>query len=223
MIKETDPLTLLRKDDDEDEGGFYSPSPEEKKKIRHSFLDFLAMVGAAIIAAQQMGLYDSAQEGARAGGGGLTPADIAAAIAAAADFNAEHFSGLRDDANEALNALLDGDFRDQDSFTGQLADLMDSIASRAERYAKGGGNKAWGYALRRAGEENGLDGGTWDCHFGEGSCDDCMGLHGQFLSWDEWENTYQQTQCNGGCTCGFHAAENPESLADDIGPEEEVA
>lgn len=221
MIKEIDKLefpTLRKGDDSEDD---YELDDEQEKEIRDSMEDFLVAVGAAIIAAQQSGLMDAAHEGARAAGGRLTPVQIKDVINAAADFNAEHFAGLKEDALAALNQMLDeGNFSSAEDLSNQLGDFMDTISSRAERYGKGGGNAAWSKALRLAGEANGDEGGIWDCNFGPGSCPDCEGLHGEYLSWDEFENTYQNTECDGGCNCGFHSAANPESLlAEDIAPE----
>lgn len=223
VIAETDLLPLLKPvvdlrkiddDDDDDDADEYYPSAKEKKQVRDSFLIYLVGVGSAIIAAQQLGLHDAANEGARAAGGGLTASEIADAAESAADFNAEHFSSLKDDAIDALNQLLgSGELESPEDLTDRISNLMDAVASRAERYAKGGGNKAWATALRQAGEENELEGGVWDCNFGPGSCDDCQELHGQWMTWDEFDGTYQQTTCNGGCNCGFHAAANPADIA----------
>lgn len=223
-IAETDFLSLVvvRKDDTEIDEDYDGPSDEEQQRIKDAFKEFIADVGSAIIAAQLLGLHDSAIAGAMAAGGGLTAREISQAAESAAEFNAEHFLGLRDDALDALERMLNADDLTSDvDLSERIASLMDAVASRAERYAKGGGNKAWSTALRQAGQANGVEGGIWDCNFGPGSCPDCEGLHGEWMPWDEFESTYQQTTCNGGCNCGFHAAANPESLiAEDIAPEE---
>lgn len=225
MITEAEiPLIIfpLRKQDDE-EDDYYEPSEEEKRHISDAFNAFLNGIAAAVILGQSRGLTASAMEGARSAGGGLTHTQLQRSIEEAANFNAEHFSGLKDDAVDALKTLLaSGKIKDDQDLQDKLSDLMDAISNRAERYAKGGGNAAWSSALRAAGEANGVEGGIWDCNFGPGSCKDCETLHGQWLSWDEFDDTYQQTECDGGCNCGFHAAENPEALLlEDL--EEEVA
>ena len=216
-ILETDKLELLkpepvRKDDDQEDDDDWTPTPEQKKAVRHAFLEFLAGVGVSIVSAQKTGLLAAAQEGARAAGGKLTAAQIDEVIEAAADFNEEHFYGLKDDALETLEQVLRDGYADPQGLKEKLEDLMGSVEARAERYAKGGGNAAWGKALRLAGEANGDTGGVWDCNFGPGSCDDCKALHGQWMTWDEWEGQYQQTDCDGGCNCGFHSAANPQSI-----------
>ena len=207
-----------------DEGDNWSLDVGDRERLRNGMSKEARAIIAAILAIGEDEMFSMALEGGRFAGG-ITTSEAAVIAKAAVQFNKEHAAGFEEDMLSKIDDLVDGTYLTEDDFISACESSFDSFSTRAESYASAGGKQAWGKGVSRGAVNAGMPGGFWNCTFGPGSCTDCLSLHGQWMTIDEFENTYQQTICDGGCNCGFVPAENPESiLPEDLNiPEEDAA
>lgn len=212
----------VRKQDEGDDEGDWQLDPEDKKDAQTHLRNYILGVMAGITLVSEDDLFQIAVEGARYGGGGLTTAQLRAIAQEALDFNAGYMDGFQRDALDQLDEILAAGYLGPEAFLADAEGLIASVAARAEKYAAGG-NLVWVTAIGEAAQENGNDECYWNCTFGPGSCTDCLSLHGQRMTWEEFYDTFGDTICDGGCNCGPVPVESDAELGlEDLNIDEEA-
>lgn len=203
-------------EEDDEEDGEYTLDPAIREELRAQFRERVAAIIAAIGFISEDDLFKIAMEGSIYGGSNLDTNSIRLIAREAIDFNAGYARGFHDDANEAVDSLLEDTYKSEEEFLASVESKFNAFSSRAERYAQGGGQYAWSQAVMESSKAGGVDGCIWNCTFGEGTCADCISLHGQWMTWDDFDETFGETICNGGCQCGPVPAQSIE----DVEPED---
>lgn len=176
--------------------------PGEREAARAKMKEQAAKLKAATLALSEDEMFGLALEGGRYGGG-VSTNQARLAARKAIEFNRIHAEQFESDMGDVVDSLVDEEYGDENEFDEAIGASFAAFGSRAQRYATAGGNHAWALGLIAGMVAAGTPGGYWDCTFGTGSCDDCMDLHGQYMTVQEFEETYHQTLCDGGCNCGF--------------------
>lgn len=216
MLELTEPFLKVVDEEDEDdlEEGYQLTEVEKKKAESHLWLYVLGLA-TLVEGTLREGIPDLVAAGARYGGS--TDQVRASRIAHEVMLTQVAYADkMKEDLRDGLAELLGGKWETEDEFVEDVQAFMGAAESRARQYAVGGGQPAWRAGAAGAAREAGYRGGIWICTFAPGSCPDCIELHGEWLTWDDFEALWGNTQCNGGCLCGFTPADNP----DDLSPEE---
>lgn len=191
--------------------GAWGLDPGRREQVRQDLKKQTKALVAGILAIGEDEFYGLALEGGRYGGG-ITTQAAAHASKKTLEFNRTHAIVFEEYMDDDVDSLVDADdYEDEDDFAAAVGDAFDAYGSRAERYAVAGGNQAWAWGLVAGMIAADTKGGYWNCNFGSGSCPDCMDLHGQYMTAQEFADTYHNTLCDGGCNCGFVPApgDNP--------------
>jgi hypothetical protein len=210
---------LAKTDESAAWGAGWKMEAERREKLRSDLRKKASALVLAISEVSEEELFSLTLEGARYGGG-VPMETIGQVVREAVAFNLDHANVFDLDMVEKIDLLVDGEYESDDELQEAVSLAFASFASRASRYATAGGNHAWALGLVAAMKWHGTPGGYWDCTFGSGSCPDCMSLHGRYMTASEFESAYHQTQCDGGCNCGFIPEEEGKPLdpEDLLGP-----
>lgn len=208
-------LSKAEEEDDTADDGQYDPAPTERHRIKAVLLAYAAALAAGIIAAGDEELTSLVETGAAYGGAALTDEEVQAIVDRVSAEQADYAAGFHDDLRGGVDELMSGALGTKNEFLDDVGAFMDAAASRASLYAVGGGQPAWRLGVMAGARKAGYAGGTWICTFAEGSCKDCEALHGQWLTWDDFEATWGETECDGACLCGFVPADDPDDLGDE--------
>lgn len=216
--KTSEALIYTRKDpfrkDDEDDADAednFELAPDDREKIRQHLYHLVEGIALGMTAVSEEDLMTIALAGAEYGGGQLTMRDIRDIAKNAKDYNDEYLKNFVEDMKDDIDDLVEASYTDEEAFAEEVGGRFDAFTSRAGSYVAGG-KQAWNEAVMESSKANDTPGCIWNTNFGPGSCADCMALHGQWMTWEEFDSIFGTTICDGGCNCGPVPAENPDDL-----------
>ncbi len=138
--------------------------------------------------------------------------------------NSDYLKNLVNDVSEEYDDILfrkdpyghvEGvrEWESQKEFDENIGDVMDTQEHRLGIFAVNGlSMAAMAGLVEEAGEE--MAGGYWHTHEDDRVCEGCNRLDGQWMTFDEFQNIYGETDCDGNCRCGelFEPAPAPEGM-----------
>ena len=136
-----------------------------------------------------------------------------ASIQRALEEQKKFLEGYMDDLHQEYKELIDSGipssgedvettYSSEKDAIAAVDDVSETSTHRLDMYAIAAIEGAMMLGTKEAAIEEDFDGGIWHTMHDGTVCDDCEELDGQWLSWDEFDATYQETQCNGNCRCG---------------------
>ncbi|MFA6971376.1 MAG: phage minor head protein [Gallionella sp.] len=211
----------------------YAPALKDPKKTREEKNKIMAAL-AVELAAIAIGAYKEAfvfgkTKGAYHAGTEATqkisPQQKETYIDPLIERNGKYVDGLIEDvSNEYDDLLFTKDpyghvtgvraWESKDEFDQSINDVMDTQEHRLSLFAINGITLASmaGLTFEAGGEEGAFAGGFWHTHEDDKVCEGCNRLDGQWMTFEEFNQIYGDTDCDGNCRCGelFEPAPAPE-------------
>ncbi len=213
----------------------YAPALRDPKKTREEKNKIMAELAAALAAiaigaykeafvfGKTKGAYHAAKEVSQK----ISPKQKEEFIDPLLERNEKYLGNLVEEVSQEYDDIL---FRkdpfdhiegvrvwdDKDEFDQSINDVMDTQEHRLSLFAINGLSLAVmaGLVFETGGEEGEFAGGYWHTHEDDRVCDGCNRLDGQWMTYDEFQQIYGDTDCDGNCRCGelFEPAPAPEGV-----------